>query len=132
MIKLALLLLAVAAGIVLAWWLLCFFKYRLLKRPAVVVIQGVVTYRISDLSWSNRQRFESLMGGRKLVLEGQGPFFVASRDYAKWHPEGPLALAKKKVAMSVTLEVHPLLLGGWSRARLVFAEQINQPPTLLK
>ncbi len=101
-----------------------------------VTVKGEMRYQMlepagSPGSWL-RSPVESLLGNRGLFLLDGQRFYVSRADFQRCWPESPHEMSNKGYTMEVTLEAHPLLLGGYTPATVTDVRRVPRPAVVSK
>lgn len=102
------------------------------------VFEAVIIYKIIDLELDNyfRNRWESFRNNKRMFLDKNElniPYvYVSTKDYKSMISTSPHEMKRNGRSIKVILEVKKLLLGGYSKAKVVSFEEIEAIPTLIK
>ena len=113
------------------WYTYCSVVYRVPK-SGKTKFTGEVVYKMAEVESSNRQLFESFSKRRPIRLQDQPLLFVSEDDYQKLWPKSPHDLKEENVTIHAELEAKPLLFGGYSKATVVSAVEVQSQPKLIK
>ena len=98
---------------------------------APFTIEGEVHYQAldtaPDLKHELRTYFEAMFGNKAVSLMDGKRLYVSEEDYEQCWPESWSEIYDKGYTMLVTAEVRPLLLGGYSVARISDTRRIDHP-----
>ncbi len=113
------------------WFIISFTLYRLTDKSKEELV-GEVHYKFIELNITNRQIFEELIGNKIVRLENYGVFYVSPNDRKLLWPENPHEMLKKKYTIKAKIEVSSLKFGGYSVAKVVSTEKLDQQPIISK
>lgn len=118
-------------GLLSLWFLVSLCLYRVFN-GGYNEYYGEVQYKFIELSTTNRQVFEALLGNKIARIEGHPPFFVSKADHLTLWPEDLLVMSKEGHTLAVTLGAKSLFFGGVSKAKVISTKVINEPPKIRK
>jgi hypothetical protein len=107
-----------------------FVRYRL-SFSSPVTFQDRVSYLVLDFKQLSVRSlcFENLFGNRIVNLEDGTGIYVSAEDFRRCWPDD---IQEKMYSTRATIEVRPLLFGGYGLGRVIAVEKINEPPRLRK
>jgi len=95
------------------------------------IIVGTVDHQVIDHApdWKHQLRtpFEEIFGNRPVTLDGGQRIYVTPPDYEKCWPEPWGEMYEKGYSVQITAQAQPLLLGGFTVAKVVSAEKVSRP-----
>lgn len=115
-----------------------FIRYRLPKGKSVSLERKMV-FQMIDIGQADGWRcnvFESLLGKKRISVVDEHEqvtwFYVNQADFAQCWKTSPFKLQKQSQTLLLTLDVQPLLLGGYGPAKITNIEFINEMPMIRK
>ncbi|MEH8016143.1 hypothetical protein MN202_02755 [Rheinheimera muenzenbergensis] len=119
---------------IMSYLLISIVLYRLPDFNQSIKIESEIVFDFVDINISNRDFIETIILGNSVVsiVEGGQRFFVSKEDKKRLWAVSPHELKKRGVTLNVTLEVQPLLFGGYGRAHLIAVQEVNSEPRLTK
>lgn len=116
----------------LIWFVASFFVYRILTNGSQKTLSGEMHYKFLEIGLTNRDFFEELLKNRPVRIEGQPLLYVSNDDYLKLWPENPFDMANRHYTIEADLISQPLLIGGYSTAKVIKVIRVNKDPIITK
>lgn len=119
---------------IVSYLLISIALYRLPDFNQSIKVESEIVFDFVDINISNRDFIETIILGNSVVsiVEGGQRFFVSKEDKKRLWAVSPHELKKRGVTLNVTLEVQPLLFGGYGRAHLITVQEVNSEPQITK
>jgi len=123
----------VPVGIISIYLVVCMVLYRAPAGDESEYFQGDVLYKLNDSTGTNRQLFEELVMGNRLVRLGdESTWYVSERDHKILWPENPDEMRKRGYTIKTELQAQKLLFGGYSKAEIHELDVLNEAPRIVK
>ncbi|BCE01818.1 hypothetical protein [Marinicellulosiphila megalodicopiae] len=113
------------------WFLTCLCLYRI-KHGDEYQIQANVTFKMVQITLSNRELFEKILRNKAINIEGYDQVFVSNQTYKKLYPKVLSEMRTRNQTIQVTLNVTPLLFGGNSIANIQDITMLDASPKIIK
>jgi hypothetical protein len=118
-------------GVIGIYLIACFVSYRIPTADEPVYIDGYMLYKLTENTGTNRQLFEELVMGNRLIrLTDESIWYVSKRDHKILWPEDPHEMHKKGYTIKTQLKTQKLLFGGYSKAEIYELDIISEAPTI--
>ncbi len=121
---------------------LCFvlvlLRYQI-THPEIIRGTSTIKYKLIDIGQNDffRYSFESLILKRRRVflktaIRNNDWIYVNLKDFSKLHPESPIKMIEKNYTITFDFQIKRLVFGGYSRAKIISIEKINEKPEVSK
>jgi len=120
-------------GIISIYLVVCLVIYRIPAADEPAYFEGHVLYRLNDNTGTNRQLFEELVMGNRLVrLDDESIWYVSERDHKILWPSNLDELRNRGYTIKTELKAQKLLFGGYSIAKIHELDKYKEAPALIK
>jgi len=124
---------SLAIGIIGIYLVACLAIYRIPASDEPEFVAGKVLYKLDDNTGTNRQLFEELvMGNRVVRLEDRSVWYVSPSDYRILWPADPDELRKRDTTIKTELKVQKLMFGGYVVVEIHELDILDEPPTIIE
>ena len=116
------------------WFSISWLIYRLTANEPPIKITAEVEYKMLELELSNRSFFEetALSHFRPIRLVGHNRFYISEAEHAQLWQASPFDMLEQNYTIVATIEVQPLVFGGYSAANLISYEKVQGTPHVTK
>ncbi len=120
------------------FFLVLFFKYRVLSSNTVIIIDSSIQYKIVDIEQKDylRYSFESLNKNKRVWLDDSSGtikwLYVNKADFDRLWPESPFKMVEKNYYIKAKFKLKKMFFGDYSIAKVIAFEKVTGRPNIKK